>query len=72
MAIAIFDIPIPVVVDENGVKKEGYALYVESGGMFENDSWTVVHLEGGIVRHYLTQDVRVCYNGTYGIVKEKE
>ena len=70
MAIVVFDIPIPVVVDENGVKKEGYALYAESGGMLENDSWTVVWREGGIVRHYLTNDVRVCYNGTYGIKEE--
>lgn len=72
MAIVVFDIPIPVVVDENGVKKEGYALYAESGGMLENDCWTVVLLEGGIVRHYLTNNVRVVYNGTVKIVKEKE
>ena len=67
MAIAIFDIPIPVVVNENGTLKEGYALYVESGGMLSNDSWTVVHTEGGVVRHYLTSEVFVQYNGTYGI-----
>ncbi len=72
MAIVVFDIPIPVVVDENGVKKEGYALYAESGGMHERDCWTVVWREGGVVRHYLTNDVRVQYNGTYSIVKEKK
>lgn len=39
MAIVVFDIPIPVVVDENGVKKEGYALYVKG------DLWCVL-MEG--------------------------
>lgn len=70
MSIAIFDIPIPVVVDEGGVFKDGYALYVESGGMLENDSWTIVHIDGGSVRHYRTNQVRVMSNGTYGIKKE--
>lgn len=41
MAIVVFDIPIPVVVDENGVKKEGYAIYAESGGMLEVENYFI-------------------------------
>ena len=53
MAIAIFDTPIPVVVDENGTLKNGYAIYVESSGPFENDFWCVALEDGGQVRHYI-------------------
>lgn len=67
-----FDVPIPCVVIEEGKEIEAYAMYVESGGMFENDLWTCVHCEGGIVRHYTTDNVRVYQNGTYGIKKEKK
>lgn len=58
---------MPVVVEGD---KEGYLLYVESGGFGENDTWTVVHCEGGIVRHYTTQDVRIFANATFGIKKQ--
>ena len=63
-----FSKPIPVVV-ENG--KEGYAIYVESGGMFENDSFCVVHCDGGIVRHYTTDEIRIHHNETYTIKKHE-
>lgn len=59
---------IPVVV-ENG--KDGYVLYIESGGQFENDVWTVVHCQGGIVRHYTTDQVRVFKNATFQIKPTK-
>lgn len=72
MAIAIFDTPIPVIVNEDGTEIYGYAMYVESGGMYENDSFTVVHTDTGIVRHYLTSSVRVHHNGTYGIKNPNE
>ena len=58
--------PIPVIVEEN---KEGYAIYVTSGGTFENDIWCVVLCEGGIVRHYLSSQIRVHYNMTFEIKK---
>ena len=61
-----FKNPIPVVVEEN---KEGYAIYVTSGGTFENDIWCVVLCEGGIVRHYLSAQVRVHNNMTFEIKK---
>lgn len=71
MSIAIFDIPIPVIVDENGDKKEGYAIYVESGKTFEDDCWCVTLKEDGVVRHYLSKHIRIHYNGTFEIKKDK-
>ena len=61
-----FQNPIPVVVEES---KEGYAIYVTNGGQFENDIWCVVLCEGGIVRHYRSDQIRVHYNGTLNIKK---
>lgn len=58
--------PVPVIV-EGG--KEAYLLYVESGGQLENDIWTCVHKEGGMIRHYLTSQVVVNYNSTFSILK---
>lgn len=61
-----FKNPIPVIVEEG---KEGYAIYVTSGGQFENDIWCVVHCDGGIVRHYLTNQIKIHSNATLGIYK---
>lgn len=58
--------PIPVIVEEN---KKGYAIYVSNGGTFENDIWCVVHCDGGIVRHYRSNQIRINQNGTFGIEK---
>jgi len=58
--------PIPVIVEEN---KDGYLLYVESGQQFENDIWTIVLCDGGIVRHYNTSQVKIFNNATFDINK---
>jgi hypothetical protein len=58
--------PIPVVI-EGG--KEGYAMYVTNGGTFENDIWCVVHCEGGLVRHYRSDQIRIHTSGTFGLTK---
>lgn len=63
-----FKNPIPVVVENS---KEGYAIYVRDGGTWENDIWCVVLCEGGVVRHYRSDQIRVHYNATFDIVKEK-
>lgn len=60
-----FDKPIPVILPDGS---EGYAIYVTDGGMHENDVWTVVHCNGGIVRHYTTSQIKVHFNATFGIV----
>lgn len=58
--------PIPVVVEGN---RDGYALYVRDGGAFENDIWCVVLCDGGYVRHYMSDQIRVYVNATLGIEK---
>jgi hypothetical protein len=68
MPISYPPYPIPVLVEED---IEGYVLYVDSGGQFENDIWTIVHKEGGIVRHYNTSQVLVIKNATFDIVKKQ-
>ena len=57
--------PIPVIVEG----KEGYALYVTNSGTWENDIWCVVHCDGGIVRHYRSDQIKIHENGTFDIKK---
>lgn len=64
MSFLRFKDPVPVVVEGD---KEGYAIYVQSGGTFENDIWCVAHCEGGVVRHYRTDQIRIHTNGTFGL-----
>lgn len=61
-----FTKPIPVVVEAN---KEGYAIYVTCGGTFENDIWCVALCEGGHVRHYRSDQIRVHHNETLDLKK---
>jgi hypothetical protein len=58
--------PIPVVVEDY---KEGYAIYVTNGGSFENDIWCVVLCEGGEVRHYTSDQIKIYANATFNIKK---
>lgn len=61
-----FKSPIPVIV-EGG--KEGYAIYVTNGGTFENDIWCVVLCDGGIVRHYRSDQIQIHNNATLDLKK---
>lgn len=63
-----FKKPLPVVT-ENG--EDGYAIYVESSGMFENDIWCVVLCKGGIIRHYNTSQLKIYNNSTFQINKNE-
>jgi len=58
--------PIPVVVENN---KNGYAIYVTNGGSFENDIWCVVLCNGGEVKHYLSNQIKIYANATFDIKK---
>ena len=60
-----FNTPIPVVLQHDG--SEGYAIYVQSGGTWENDIWCVVHCDGGWVRHYRSDQIRVYKNMTFEV-----
>lgn len=64
-----FNNPVPVIVEEN---KEGYAIYVRDGGMFENDIWCVVLCDGGIVRHYRSDQIRIYRNATFDVTRDSE
>jgi hypothetical protein len=61
-----FKNPVPVIVEDG---KEGYAIYVTNGGQFENDVWCIVHCDGGTVRHYRTDQIKIHTNSTFGINK---
>ena len=63
-----FKNPIPVVVEGD---KEGYAIYVTNSGIFENDIWCVALCEGGIVRHYRSDQIRMYQNATLDLCKSK-
>jgi hypothetical protein len=59
---------MPVVTPVGG----GYAIYVREGGTFENDVWAVVLEEGGGVRHFRSDQIRMYANATFDIRKEGE
>jgi hypothetical protein len=60
--------PMPVVTPMG----DGYAIYVESGGMYENDVWTVCLSDGGRVLHFNSDQIKVWHNETFGIKKGDE
>ena len=62
-----FNKPIPVTTSHG----EGFAIYVESGGQFENDIWCIVSCEDGSVRHYLSSQIKIVKNSTFKINETK-
>jgi len=60
-----FKNPIPIIIKENG--SEGMAIYVTSGGTFENDIFTIVLCDGGDIIHVRTDQIRVFKNKTFDI-----
>ena len=55
--------PIPVTTPLG----DGYILYITPGGMLENDEITVVLLNGGEIKHFTSNQVRLWKNSTYEI-----
>jgi len=66
MGMLEFKKPIPVIIEED---KEGYAIYVTNSGTFENDIRCIVHCDGGIVRHYRSDQIKIYKNETFNIKK---
>ena len=64
-----FKMPIPVIVEGN---KDGYAVYVSNGGTFENDIWCIVLCDGGHIRHYRSDQIRMHHNATLDLTKHNE
>jgi len=49
---------------------DGYVLYITTNGFLENDEVTVVLNDGGIVRHFTTDQIKIWHNETYEIIKK--
>jgi len=62
-----FNNPIPVHTDMG----DGMAIYVRDGGTFANDVWAIV-LNDGRVRHFRTDQILICANGTFDIKTNHE
>lgn len=65
-----FLINVPVVCLEDGM--EGYVWYVRDGGNFDNDCYTIILKEGGVIRHVTSKQIVVGTNKTYKISKYKQ
>lgn len=50
---------------------DAYIIYVKSNGMFENDEFCCVMVENGDLKHFLSCDIKIWFNNTYGIKKQK-
>ena len=69
VTIHSFEQPIPVITTLGN----GYILYVKSSGIFENDEFCIVLKETGELRHFITTQIKIEPNYTYGInVKGQE
>lgn len=66
MSVTVFDIPVPVTTPCG----DGYILYVKSNPLYENDEITCVLLDGGDIRHFTSDQVKVWNNATYSIKKK--
>jgi len=58
-----FQNPVPVITPLGS----GYVLYVKENGMWENDVFTIVLEEGGIVKHFTSDQIKVWHNATFNI-----
>ena len=47
---------------------DGYAIYVSNSGTFENDIWAVCLLNGGDVRHFRSDQIKIHKSGTFDII----
>lgn len=61
--ICEFRNPLPVITPIGG----GYAVYVRDSGTFENDVWTVILEDGGMIRHFRTDQLKAYKNATFDI-----
>ena len=61
--ITEFRNPMPVITPLGG----GFAIYVRDGGTFENDVWAVALENGGAIRHFRTDQLRIYKNATFDI-----
>jgi hypothetical protein len=58
--------PLPVITPLG----DGYVIYITNGGTFENDIFTVVLEDGGIIKHFRSDQIKVHQNLTFDIKKK--
>jgi hypothetical protein len=68
MTIHVFDQPIPVVTPLG----DALAIYIKSSGIFEDDEWCCCLKEDGQVRHFISAQIKIYHNETYGIKKNEK
>lgn len=51
---------------------DGYVWYIAYNGFLENDEVSVILNDGGIVKHFTTDPIRIWRNETYGINKNTQ
>jgi hypothetical protein len=61
-----FSSPMPVLTPLG----DGYAIYVTNGGTFENDIFTVVLEDGGNIKHFRSDQIKIYQNLTFDIKKK--
>ena len=59
--------PIPCITPLG----DAYILYVKSNGFLENDEVACVLCDGGNVKHFTTDQIKIWHNETYSIKKDK-
>lgn len=59
--------PIPCITPIGN----GYIWYIKDNGMFENDEYCVVLFDGGAIKHFTSEQVRIWHNETYDIKKNE-
>lgn len=62
-----FKNPIPVITEHG----EGYVWYVRDGGNWENDIFCIILCEGGMVRHYRSDQFTIHKNATFNINEQE-
>ena len=49
---------------------DAYVWYVKTNGYLENDELTCIMLDGGDIKHFTTNQVKIWHNQTYEIIKK--
>jgi hypothetical protein len=62
-----FKSPIEVVTPLG----DGYLFYMQPGGLWGNDIYTVVLRDGGDIRHFRSDQIQMWSNGTWDITKKE-
>lgn len=70
MSIVFCPFSVPVIIKQTN--QEGYILYVESGGQYDNDLFCIVLKESGELLHANTKQFIVSENVTFGIKHKKK